>query len=275
MKNYVYRRPFDFRSKRKLPIALYSAAPTPAAFISRKKRIYRPDIFCGIREHSYPVGAVLLWYDPLNQGLPVVGAYRAINSVGTPWSGGPTNYADTLINQANPGVNDLVEGNGVVLWIQTDGWLFITANAKYFRTGIIAGNGWTILVQCKDSQVGAGLQVDTGAISTAGGVARFYVAHDDGTGAAVAYAQGTEATQAPSLVTGGLAVSNQQGFRNGAFEANIVAGLSPIVETYIGALNLDGLSVSHTTTKLESVVIYNGVLTSAQISAVNTAMSQL
>jgi len=50
------------------------------------------------------------WWDPNTEGLCVVAAYRAINTPGNTWTNDrPNVYADTLVNNANPGTFDLVE----------------------------------------------------------------------------------------------------------------------------------------------------------------------
>ena len=87
------------------------------------------------------------WWDPNSEGLTPVGAYRFRTSVGTPWSGGPASYAESLINQVTPGVNDLTEGNGPVAWTAAGGVQFVQANAQWLDTGILPVDGYAILCE--------------------------------------------------------------------------------------------------------------------------------
>jgi len=219
-------------------------------------------------------GAAANWWDPNNVGLSAVAAYRAINSVGTPWSGGPTAYAQTLVNLVTPGVNDLVEGNGAVNWVQASGWDFVAANSQYFDTGLVPANdqSWSMFVQFANV-------INNGvAAGSRGAVPRFFffVYPDDGVNR-VQYGSGGAGAQGPQLLSGNLGVSGTNGYRDGVSEIVLGVGGANPDSIFIGGLGNVGALLLPITADIESIAIYNGgaAAVQAEAASIAAAMAQL
>ncbi len=215
------------------------------------------------------------WWDPNDAGLSVVAAYRAINSVGTPWPGGPTVYAQSLVNQSNPGVNDLVEGNGAVPWVQATGWGFVEAAVQYFDTGLVPADdqSWSMFAQYANATTDgmlAGLQ--SGVNQRLWLWARVLTNQQN-------YANGVNVGAAPGLVTGNMAVAGNQGYRNGIADGGAIGpwGGATILPIYIGAFNNAGIAAFFADADLESIAIYNGgaAAVQAEAAAIAAAMAAL
>lgn len=246
----------------------------PSVFRGAQAQVNRSDL-SGRR--VWKGAALANWWDPNNVGLSIAGAYRAINSVGTPWGGGPTAYAQTLVNQANPGVNDLVEGNGGVPWVQATGWGFVAGFAQWLDTGLVPANdqSWSMLVQfapnannvlaLAGSQSGAGNRLAL-FIDNVGGNRRFY-------------SNGGQVAVAAAVVAANMGVAGAQGFWNGVADGGAIgawAGAS-IQDIYIGCYNNGGVAASFYDGDFESIAIYNGgpAAVQAEVAAISAAMGAL
>lgn len=223
------------------------------------------------------VSARANWWDPNGVGLSVRAAWRAINSVGTPWGSGPVNYAQSLVNQANPGVNDLVEGNGAVPWVQATGWGFAAALLQYFDTGLIPANdqSWSAFVQFANVTTFA----NTTLVGCFIGALRAFRFRPTQGALRVSYDNGGGALVPPVLVTGNLGIVGNRGYRNGIVEGAPMIGWGgpSIFSLYIGALNQVGVANQFITSDIESVVLYDGgpAAVQAQALAIATAMAAL
>lgn len=240
---------------------------------------YIPNELEWIRNYEPNRGAAAAvndWWDPNNVGLCVVAAYRAINTPGNPWPNDqPGVYADTLVNNANPGVNDLVELNGAVPWVVNVGWQFNALAAQAFDTGVIPDQNYTMLAQYANytivSRAVAGVNV-TGPLGNG-----FYLMPDDGA-ARVRYTKGNNRPVAPQLVTGNICIGDMgvAGYRDGLPEGAAHIWSNPqTFSIYIGARNNGPAIGTPCTADIESVAIYNCILTNAQVLDVETAMGQL
>lgn len=229
-----------------------------------------------------PFGALGVgnWWEEAGVPCNNVWAYRAINSVGTPWPGGPTIYADTLVNLVNPGVNDLVEGPipGVpVPWNVLIGWQFVAAALRYFVTGLIptADQSWTALVQFTNAVYDAGGNTILG-VNNPGASARFRLiprAADTWVG----YYNGANILVPPVHATGNVGVVGNRGYRDGFVEGAVIGGwLNPsLFDVYFGAVNNLGAPSRYITVNFESAWIGDCVLTPTQVLDIVTAQSQL
>ena len=214
------------------------------------------------------------WWDPLDVGLSIVGAYRAINTSGSPWIGGPTGYAQTLINLANPGVNDLVEGNGAVTWAQDTGWQFSDVQAKYFITGIVPTNDQdsSMLVQVTN------LVSDGRLAGMDSGVDREFYLWSEIITAVFWYANGQRSFIGGALAAANYGVAGNQGYLNGVASGGAIGawGGTSDDDIYIGAYNLAGVGAqSFVSARIRAVAIYSEALSAPQMLAVATAMGQL
>jgi hypothetical protein len=211
---------------------------------------------------------VPLWWDPNGENLPVVGAYRAIATVGSPWPLAPAVYADTLLDWSGNQPN-LIEGLGAVPWAANAGWGFNAALTQYLSTGIIPAAGWSMLVQYANR---AGGVYATGSFT--GGNTRLQIGIAVG---GIEYGNGGFIVVAPGQVTGNAGVAGQQGYRNGVAEGALIAAWAGVSvdDVWIGCRNQGGVANGFVSADVESVAIYNGVLTAPQVLAVATAMAAL
>lgn len=220
-----------------------------------------------------------IWWNPdgatPGYGGSCVGAYRAIDTVGSPWGPGPADYAASLINLANPGVNNLIEGNGAVPWNAATGWGFVAAALQYFNTGLIPANNqtWSALIQFDNViPVGAndmlfGLLNDTAT--------RNFGIRPSRLGASVEYMNNSSGVIAPPLLSGNLCFAGNNAYRNGVADGAIGGIVADAISNpiYIGARALGAdLPI---TANIESIAFYNVVLTAPQVLARATAMAAL
>jgi hypothetical protein len=217
-----------------------------------------------------------VWWDPNGVGLSCVGAYRAINSVGTPWGGGPTAYAQSLVNQVTPGINDLVEGNGAVPWVQATGWDFVAAAVQYFDTGLVPANdqSWSMFVQFSNYVLGGNRAI----AGVNGGGNTFFWLRDSG-GVVAEYGNGQRSFVAPPPGTGNLGVAGAQGYRDGIADGGAIGawGAPSVFSVYIGARNGSGVASWFGTVDIESAAVYSGgaAAVQAEALAIATAMAAL
>lgn len=218
------------------------------------------------------------WWNPdgatpgAGGGGSCVGAYRAIDTPGSIWGSGPANYADSLINLANPGVNNLVEGNGAVPWAALTGWGFVAAAAQYLLTGIFPDSGYSLLIQYSTLDTTSGFSVVCGATSTVP-VRRFYV----GVSAPnTLYGHGAILSVVPVHPNGNLGMAGLVAYRDGINDGALGA-FAPILtnDIWIGCLDNGGVAAALSTVNIESLAIYNVTLTAPQVLARAQAMAAL
>jgi hypothetical protein len=220
-----------------------------------------------------PSAAQALWGDPNNEGLPVVGAYRAIATVGSPWPLAPANYAETLQDWSGTSP-PLVEGAGAVPWAANTGWQFVAAATQYFNTGLIPANdqSWTMLIQYTGA-VGVNLWI-CGVLNGGG---RIFGLQPLRNGTHVGYFNGGFIQVIPQLANGNTAVVGNQAYRNGVLDGGPIGGWTgaSAQPVYIGCLNNAGAPGLYITANIRALAFYDGTLTAPQVLAVATAMAAL
>ena len=236
----------------------------------------------GMKLFKPSAAAPLLWWYPEGPaGWPaVVGAYRAIATVGSPWPLAPANYAESLTNWANPGTYTLTEiGGGSVNWAANVGWSGFFALNRCLDTNINPtpiNQTWSVLVEYAGAtNAGQYLFGLADSIVESG----LFGVRDN---AAVAQSQhgafGAIGGNAPAInAAGNYGFAARQPYRNAVAEAalvNILPGTSDIT-IYIGARNTNGVAGSHFAGSIKALVIYSGTLTVAQVTAVDAAMAAL
>jgi hypothetical protein len=196
------------------------------------------------------------WYDPLEASLPIAGAYEA---------SGAANYAASLVNLSNPGVNNLTEYNGVVPWTAA-GWGFVAGSAQALITGLTPESTWAHLWQFEN------WTSDNTITGSEAGSARFYFfrrATD------IIYGFGGTATKVPTLNTGVLGCSARRCFRDGTYETTTTAWTGGTGRSiYIGCRN-DGSPDSFITATGKRYVAYNGTVTDEQMNAIARVVAYL
>lgn len=243
----------------------------PSIFRGAQAQVNRSDL--SGRRVWKGAAAVANWWDPNNVGLSIAGAYRAINSIGTPWPGGPTTYLQTLVNLPFPGVNDLVEGAGGIPWVQATGWGFVAGFTQWLDTGLIPANdqSWSAFVQfANTANNGELFGVDNGFTRQFGIFPR--------PGGFVRYINGRNVDVAPVLLTGNLGMAGNQAYRNGVNEGGAMIGWggASLRTIFIGARNV-GVAASFITADCESIAIYNGgpAAVQAEAAVIAAAMATL
>lgn len=188
--------------------------------ILNQRTLTFPSLEQGGVDISEPPKSEALWYDP-NGAFATDGghlyAWRAQNSPGTIWPGGPANYAATLTDQASGVV--LLEGNGAVPWGAATGWGFVTIALQYFDTGLVPANdqSWSMFIQyANDTSNDARL-----AGKNDGGVSRIFQVRIRQGANIMQPANGAQTPIAPHLATGNYGVSGDVGCRNGVTEGAI------------------------------------------------------
>lgn len=214
-------------------------------------------------------GAALPWWNPDGAtpggiGGTCVGAYQAKSAA---------SYAASLSNLANPGTNDLTEGNGAVPWAALTGWGFINAAAQYFKPGTVPQSTWSMLVQyANSSPVLIGNYYLCGIINAG----RVIAMRPYRTGNAVSYRNGGDLDVSPALLTGNLGMAGQTGYRNGASEGAIpVGGGVNAGAIFLGCVSNAGAPIWHIEAQIWAYVLYNTTLTAPQMLARATAMAAL
>jgi hypothetical protein len=230
-------------------------------------------------------GAALRWYDP-NGAFAADGgnlyAWRAQNSVGTVWPGGPANYAATLTDQSSGQV--ATEGNGAIAWAAATGWRFTAALAQWLDTLLIPTNTqtWSVFVQFSNNTNINSARL-FGCVSPGGGarslsIIPYYLAP----GASLIYQNGGNVIIAPNLAAGNLGFGGNQGYRNGVADGGLIPIWTQpsIEEIFIGAINNVGVAASFCTAYIQAIWIYdqNAALVQAQAvlaDGFRAAMGQL
>lgn len=200
---------------------------------------------------------------PINPAC-AVGAYRAVNTPGTPWPGGPNVYnPDTLVNLA--GGPPLIEGNGAVPWNILTGWGFVAALAQWLDTSITPVNNQTWTALCQFSGVLTASTILFG--SSFGGAPPYFLVGPNYPAGAL-YGNGNNIFVWPQLLAGNLGIAAVRGYRNGVVEG---VAIPPAVGNFnplaIGASRTGAGAGFFTTANIESLWIGNCTLTPGQILA--------
>jgi hypothetical protein len=225
----------------------------------------RPGIH-GAGMTSHGGGAAVLgavendWWDPNGEGLCVWAAYQPKGAASLAAS-----YTDLSGNGNDAGV-------GVApTWDAVNGWKFDGAS-QYLTTTFTPQNdqSQSMIVQyTNDSSSGcvAGMQQAADC--------RFDLFPNRTN--LVIYGNGQNVNVAPGQVTGNVAVAGNQGYRNGVAEGAAIGayGQVPAWPVWIGCRNASGVPAYLDTVNVQAFAIYDCVLTSAQVSAVATAMAAL
>jgi hypothetical protein len=209
---------------------------------------------------------VLPWWniDGVTPAGVCVGAYQAKSAA---------SYLASLVNLANPGTNDLIEGNGAVPWAAGTGWGFVAGNAQWFDTGLMPFSNWSVIIQFTN-------------VATAGTTALFgvrdapanYYLTPNLIGLVARYTNGNDQNSGAPILSGNLAIAGTQGYHDGIPDSAPMSGFVGAVtcSLYIGARHNCPASVGqHVTADIESIAIYNVTLTAPQVLARANAMAAL
>lgn len=185
---------------------------------------------------------------------------------------GAASLAASYVNLVNPGTFDAAPGTAPTFDAGT-GWTFAAASTQYLTTGITPASGYTILCRFSGVTNGVDNQYLIGQRNNTGN-RRFYLLINANANTVV-YGSGGAATVAPELLTGVLAVSGQQGYRNGSADgAAITAWDSPNSANIlaIGALQTITLS-GYLSGSIQAIAICSSTQTAGQIAAASAAVA--
>ena len=187
---------------------------------------------------------------------------------------GAASYAASKVNLANPGTHDATDGTTYPSWGASDGWVF-DGSGKYLATDIIpiiVTNLWSAIVKI-----------------SGGGTGRFLYGTNDSSyrefgfrainSTTMNYANGKSVNKTVSDAYNGVfAIAGLGAYADG----NLLSGDIPLYPAYpCGKIHFGarvyayGTKDQFYTGKVQAAAIYNTVLTSAQVSALTTAMSAL
>lgn len=207
-------------------------------------------------ETGYP-----LWWNPNGVDLPVVAAWRAVNTAGCPYGPGPASYAASLVELTGNSI-DLVEGNGAIPWGLPVGWQFNGVALQYLITGITVANdqSYSAFVRFGNFVTGYLLGSEDGAgnrfgLRQAAGNRRYY--------------NGGADTPGVCPPAGNLAVLGDQGYLNGAPDGLPIApwagaAVSPL---WIGGANQGGVLSLPCTADIAAVALYGPPVAAVQAEA--------
>ena len=179
---------------------------------------------------------------------------------------GAASLAASYINLANPGTYNAAPGTAPG-WSAANGWAFTTT--QWLTTGIVAQNGWSLLLLCTATGSGSG---GAGRALADGDNIFFGVVPWVGTncwiynGTLLLIPQSVGAT--PTV----LGFAGKGAYINGVSVGTIGAGNVSAAPLLIGNNASVNRGMAGT---IRAVAIYNAVLTPAQVAAVSSAMSQL
>ena len=187
---------------------------------------------------------------------------------------GAASLAASYVNLVNPGTYDAAPGTAPTFATAT-GWTFAAASSQYLATGITPAGGYTMIVRFSGVTNGVDNQYLIGSRNNTGN-RRCYLLLNTSSNRVV-YGAGGAVSVAPELLTGVLAVSGQQGYRNGSADgATITAWDSPNSANIlaIGALQTAGLS-GYLSGSIQAIAICSSAQSAGQIAAASAALALL
>ena len=219
-------------------IAIYDSALTPSQVLSVAKAMQS-----------------LMWYRAGGAPEPVA-VYQPV---------GAADLASSYVNLVNPGTYDATPGVAPT-WDDVNGWIF-NGSTQYLDTGLSPQSTWTVLVQFSNSESGESGGCDYFGISSFTG-SYFFGPRTTVMGYTNATSIWLEFGSAPFVSSGNIGIAGANGYLNG--------GNTPS-DAYIGATNADfqGAPDRFIQADIQAVVIYNQILTPAQVLAVSNAMAAL
>jgi hypothetical protein len=198
------------------------------------------------------------WWDV--QGKTCLAAYQPI---------GAEDYADSLVNIANPGTYDAEEGTAPS-WSAETGWTF-NGSDDYLKTGITPSSTTTIIVRFtglttsfKALVVGNTVGLYSSDVSN-----RLYYVWGNGGN----YDTSAHGASGVAALVG--ATSSGLLYWNGEYQNATGSQWATSTALYIGAANDNGTPVSFGPHGIQAVAIYSGSLSADEVAQVSDAMEAL
>ena len=203
------------------------------------------------------------------------GGIAAANCVAAYQPKGAASYAASLVNLTGNATYDAT-GYNTPTWDASYGWNLIGYSPfKYIRTGITSmTTGWSI-VALVDTSVAASVF----GVSNAAGKQKRVALNFNGGRASWYLDSGLYGTGTSSIKAGNVAILGNKGYVNGTLDCTGTdTGDYSGVDFQIGGYNKNGTADGFATgaqIKIKAIAIYNTVISTAQLSALVTAMAAL
>jgi hypothetical protein len=206
------------------------------------------------------------WWDPLGSSLSCYGAWAAKSAASQAAS-----YTDLTGNSHTLGV-----GNAPG-WSAENGWeIDNSVSAQYLTTGFTLQDDQSQTMSVQYSNVTtAGYFM--GAWQSASKAFTFYPNYGGGAGV-VYYFNGSSKNAGPKLLAGNMCVAGNKGYRNGVEDVTSISsgiGSWGAYDVYIGCVNNNGSPGSGASLYIESVALYDEVVSPTDIAAIYAAMAAL
>jgi peptidoglycan/xylan/chitin deacetylase (PgdA/CDA1 family) len=197
----------------------------------------------------------------------------------TPWAAygprGAASFAASLVDLTGQGHNATDPGGAATpAWDAVNGWTF-DGVGTYLQTTFVPAQtqAQTLIVQYTRAALGES-QCITASFGGSGNT-RFGLYASQSAGTAAIYQNGGAQQVGPAMGGGNLAVAGNQGYRNGIADGDPVAAYdnAPDDALYIGARNNDGTPDYFLGGRIQSLALFDSVLTAPQVKALATAMA--
>jgi hypothetical protein len=225
--------------------------------------------------HRYPEGQFAgPWWRTSGIGdAECDGAWRGI---------GQPSFADSKINEAHPGTNDLTNGTWYPTWNTGWGWNFAFVSGflhQYLNTGLVIVDGnRSLLARFSDAVWPSTASTLCGVRTNITKGVRFYLMPwaSSGTGTHV-YGNANSLTQSPGLAAGHMGFAGGEGFLDGVSEGTFsnafeIPGTRAMI---IGGMNYGGSNTYYYEGRIQAVAVYNVILSTPQYVAIYNQMMAL
>ena len=223
---------------------------------------YIPGGALSVQMSAWPVAAGANWWEPTTGSFTCVAAYQAI---------GAASLAASYVNLANPGTNDLTEGDAPT-FDTSYGWDF-NGSSDVLYTGVVPTTDYTAIVRFSDGGTADNYIFGTFNNDTN---AAFGIRANDGWGAKNYYNAG-DVWSNGGLTSGVFAIAGKAVYKDGAYSATIPAGSGSWTnDLTIGGRNTAPFGIAgYTNARIQAVAIYSTTLDATQIAEITTNMQAL
>lgn len=204
-----------------------------------------------------------LWWDPDDEGLAVVAAYKARHAA---------SLAASMVNLANPGTYNLTVVGSTPTWDAEDGWSF---SSGAFDTGYNLPEECTFLVRYTDA---GSVTYDTVFGTYDNPPGNYSKSLTPRTVDRTVYGAGDWWNFGGWSASGRMAISGKRCFYNGVYrgEPSYMRGKWPSDwSAYIGGDNYYDACSQPFAGKIQAVVIYSENLTDEQVAKIDAAVAEL
>lgn len=180
---------------------------------------------------------------------------------------GAVSLADSYANLAYPNNSRVTVGLAPTFDTST-GWTF--GGTQFLKTGLTLTNEFSVIVQFTDAVANTRL---LGAIDNVGGLRWFSIIPNANDGHYFSYGPDIVKTDVGGAITAGvMGFSGRQGLLNGILNGNILTGVVPSNEIYIGGSNYQENVYQGFKGKIQNIAFYNFNLSPDQYYDITAAI---